>query len=63
MLAAREGHTDTVELLLSSGADVNAKDKKGIKLSKVIGNIIFKSIKYYTLVLFLLTRKDQSFLQ
>ena len=62
MLAARENHTDTVELLLSSGADVNAKDKKG-KLSKVIGNIIFKSIKFNTLILFLLTRKDQSFLQ
>ena len=62
MLAVKEEHTDTVELLLSSGADVNAKDKKG-KLSKVIGNIIFKSIKFNTLILFLLTRKDQSFLQ
>ncbi len=39
MHAALEGHTDTVELLLSSGADVNAKENSG-KLRQVIANII-----------------------
>ena len=29
MLAAKKGHTETVEALLDKGADINAKDKYG----------------------------------
>ena len=49
-----KGQTETVDLLLSSGADVNAKENSG-KLRQVIANII-NHLKSVTNMLFKLKR-------